>query len=127
MLHQGHLGMRALALWAVLACCACSEERVLGEQCPGPFSGNATIAPYADGGEPGLGTVFGTHCAPCDEGEPELDADGCPVFVTFASCGGDICIGPRLIALDDEPPSTDDGGGDDAGAEPDEADGGEDE
>jgi hypothetical protein len=41
--------------------------------------------------------VFGTSCAPCDSSKERLDKQGCPIFVTFGSCGGDICLGDQLI------------------------------
>ena len=116
-------GLRGVGLrWgAVLVGAAgtlgCSPEQLqLAEQCPSPESGQATVA--GDQSTQPSGT-FGTTCAPCDdEDQPELDDRGCPVFVTAASCGGDVCIGSVRI-----PRQASDGGALDGGAGP-TADGG---
>jgi hypothetical protein len=94
---------------------ACSSESVVGEQCPSPLTGRATVESLPDGGEPAGASIYGTSCAPCEAEPPRLDADGCPIYVTFQSCGGDICIGTRRIAF--MPPYDDDAGVDDAGTD----------
>jgi hypothetical protein len=95
---------------------ACSGERaILGEQCPKPGTRGATLAKDA-----GRAEIYGTTCAPCT-GKTRFDAQGCPIYVTWASCGGDICIGSEVI-----PEPKPDGGGDsgiddDAGSDEDAA------
>jgi hypothetical protein len=79
-----------LAGCAALALVGCSpDEVVIGERCPHPTSGRATIA----GGKPADNGLYGTSCAPCGEHPPEFDDRGCPVYVTMESCGGSICVG----------------------------------
>jgi hypothetical protein len=107
-LHTKTLGVALVAL--LLASCS-DDKLVLGEQCPSPFSGNASIA-AGDAGSDGGTPLYGTSCAPCDGTGLELDSDGCPVFVTFESCGGDICIGHQLLR---QPPDEDAGADEDAG------------
>lgn len=91
-------GMRsywAAACAAVLVLCACTDDDVtLGSQCPSGGSGRATLAP---GAEPS--PVYGTSCAPCDTDDIQLDAKGCPVLVTWASCGGAICVGELTLPV----------------------------
>jgi hypothetical protein len=109
-------GLRWSAVWA-LACCwclgGCSDEKVVvAEQCPGPHDSRATIDPGmaapVDGGlDAGLAEVYGTSCAPCEGSEPRLDARGCPIFVTFESCGGDICFGSVRVTVSDPDAGTD--------------------
>jgi hypothetical protein len=103
----------ALLSAALLGACS-SEHIVVGEQCPSPYSGHATTA-----GDAGQAALYGTSCAtqgstPC-RGPVRLDKRGCPVYVTFDSCGGAICLGDQLVPL---PP---DAGmaGEDAGREED--------
>jgi hypothetical protein len=128
------LGCGVLALVAglgagQLSASGCSNERiVLGDQCPSPSSPRATVAVAMDAGmQHVFAPIYGTSCAPCEGREPELDADGCPTFVTFQSCGGDICIGmsritrvtPDLDSDGGEPDAGDDlMAMEDAGAEP---------
>jgi len=97
----------AAALLVAAPGLGCSERLVLGEQCPSPEI--SEDLPALDGGP----AVYGTSCAPCDR-EPEVDDQGCPRYVTFASCGGPICVGNIMIAPTPEPDA-------DAGAD---ADGG---
>ena len=79
---------------AVVVCAAwlasCDDEVSAGRQCPTPYSGMATVEHPPDAGR---ASFYGTSCAPCDPNEElRLDEDGCPVFVTFAQCGGDVCL-----------------------------------
>ena len=115
MAHAIRWGSRLLvwvAVGTVLG--ACSERRIIGEQCPSPFSGHATIE-----GDAGDAVIYGTSCAPCDKPHPKLDARGCPIFVTFESCGGDICAGgvriSRIDAGTEEDGGAEDGGGEEDG------------
>ena len=89
-------GMRigwALSCALVLALAACKGDDVtLGSQCSSGSSGRATLAP---GAEPSV--VYGTSCAPCNPDDVQLDPRGCPVLVTWESCGGAICIGGDLL------------------------------
>ncbi len=111
-------GLRRAAFGLSAAACAggCSARHIaVGVQCPSPYTGHATIA----GGDAGQETLFGTSCAakgsdPCS-GELQLDKDGCPTFVTFGSCGGDICLGDQLIQRSADAGSA----GEDAGSEQD--------
>jgi hypothetical protein len=96
-----------LGLIVLQALYACGSDRVVGKQCPGPYSGNATVeGPEVETSA----TVVGTSCAPCTNAPLKLDAHGCPVFVTFEKCGGDVCIGGQRIAR-----PTEDAGAADAG------------
>jgi hypothetical protein len=123
MATRGNHGVRsivaaALAGWCLGACS--SEDVVVAEQCPSPFDSRATIDPpmaaQMDGGaDAGMTLIYGTSCAPCEGSKPRLDARGCPIFVTFESCGGDICIGSGLVTRPDA----------DAGADPLETDAGD--
>jgi hypothetical protein len=88
-------GHWASACAAALVLCACTDDDVtLGSQCPSGSSGRATLA---EGAAPS--PVYGTSCAPCDVDDIQLDAKGCPVLVTWASCGGDICVGGQLLPM----------------------------
>lgn len=91
----------------VVAGCS-TERRVLGVQCPSPYAPGATHL-----GDAGPGGVYGTSCAPCDDARVRLDARGCPVYVTFESCGGDVCVGGVPVRELDEDAGVDE----DAGAE----------
>jgi hypothetical protein len=87
-------GRRTACAALVALAGACSNKQVVvGEQCPGPYSGHATLAKNA-----GKASVFGTSCAPCKADSVRLDKNGCPIFVTFGSCGGDICVGDLRIS-----------------------------
>jgi hypothetical protein len=81
---------RIIGLGLLLAVSACKEDRLVGERCPSPHlpDGGATLA---RGAEPS--GFYGTSCAPCEDDSVRLDARGCPIYVTFESCGGDVCIG----------------------------------
>lgn len=116
--------LRPVALRLSLVCAlgaGCTNDRVeLGEQCPSPDNPSATTERGMDAGLP---LIYATSCAPCDDPQPRLDARGCPIYVTFESCGGDICVGRVRFS----PPSLDAGHGDadadlaameDAGGEP---------
>jgi hypothetical protein len=105
---------RILSLCVALVACACSsDERVLGERCPNPYTEDSD-ATRSDGATTDF---FGTSCAPCDADDIRLDDDGCPIYVTFESCGGDICLGDVRVRLT---PEVQDGGVDeDAGADED--------
>jgi hypothetical protein len=82
-----------------------SDDAVIGERCPHPSTGKATIAGNV------AASMYGTSCAPCDA-DPEFDERGCPVLVTFESCGGrNICLGSVEVA----PPEEDDAGAEDGG------------
>jgi hypothetical protein len=117
---MGQHRVRVLSVCAAFALVACSsEQRLLGERCPNPYVSNSSATLAADAGPSAL---YGTSCAPCDDAEPRLDRRGCPIYVTFESCGGDICLGRvRVMAPDDGDAGTD---GDDSGAS--EEDGGAD-
>ena len=94
-----------MVLCAVLCAAACGEDVRVGVRCPSPYASGASILPAPDGGTKSV--LYGTSCAPCDSAdEPRRDANGCPTYVTFASCGGDICLFGELI----ERPSDNDGG-----------------
>jgi hypothetical protein len=100
----------ALACWCLGACS--SEDVVVAEQCPSPLDSRATIDPAMDGGsdagaDAGVARVYGTSCAPCEGSTPRLDSRGCPIFVTFDSCGGDICFGPALVTRPEADAGTD--------------------
>ena len=81
----------ALVLAFALAACK-GDDVTLGSQCSSGSSGRATLAP---GAEPSV--VYGTSCAPCNPDDVQLDPRGCPVLVTWESCGGAICIGGDLL------------------------------
>jgi hypothetical protein len=84
----------AFALLFGLFLAACSAKHVVvGSQCPSPHSG---LAKYV-GGDAGGAALFGTSCAPCGSGREKFDTHGCPIYVTFGSCGGDICLGDQII------------------------------
>lgn len=93
----------------------CGEDVRVGAQCPSPYVGGATIEPGPDGGT--LGIVYGTSCAPCDgDSTVRVDDRGCPVYVTPASCGGDVCLFGRLVVLvGDDAGATGDAGEEDGG------------
>ena len=106
----GSIAASALACWCLGACS--SEDVVVAEQCPSPRDSRATVDPGMDGGaaagsDAGLPLVYGTSCAPCDGSEPRLDSRGCPIFVTFDSCGGDICLGSVLVTQPEADAGTD--------------------
>jgi hypothetical protein len=85
----------AIALLAI-ATISCSDDKVtLGAQCPSPRSEDASVE-----GDAGAGpsAIYGTSCAPCIAGRARVDARGCPMFVTFESCGGDICLGGQRVS-----------------------------
>lgn len=113
----GLLGLAALGALSV----SCDEEVVVGTQCPSPFSGMASVETPPDAGK---AYFYGTSCAPCSpDDELTLDDDGCPTYVTFSQCGGDVCLfGLRVAApvkdAGTSDASTRDAGDDDAGAEP---------
>jgi hypothetical protein len=96
---------RVVVIGGVLLGCA-GERHVLGAQCPSPYSEGATRAHDA-----GPHAVYGTSCAPCDTGGVRLDVRGCPVYVTFESCGGDLCLGSvRLRDIDKDAGADEDAG-----------------
>lgn len=101
------------ALWLPFLCAtACGQDVRVGVLCPSPYAGRATVDPSPDGST--ASQVYGTSCAPCDPtARVRVDADGCPIYVTFASCGGDVCLFGELIQRS----GVDDAGVDDAGAE----------
>jgi hypothetical protein len=107
-----------LGLTVAIGAAACSsEQRVVGERCPNPYveDTSASFAPDA-----GLSEFYGTSCAPCDR-PGRLDDRGCPIYVTFDSCGGDVCLGGvrvRRGEVSDEDAGSDVDSGveDDAGA-----------
>ena len=97
-------GMRtdwALGCVAVLALALAAgsgDDVTLGWQWWSASSGKATLAPG------------GTSCAPCETDDVELDPSGCPVLVTWDSCGGDICIGRVLLQVPSADAGASDGG-----------------
>ena len=113
-IHRGAvLCSIAATTWLAVAS-GCSDAKVItGEQCPGPYNTGATLASP----DAGSAEIYGTSCAPCEGADPQLDAKGCPIFVTFESCGGPICLG--LLTFRKVLPPAEDGGGpdDDGGAE----------
>lgn len=126
--ESGMLKLCASACALTLLLYACTDDEVtVGSQCPAGPSGRATLAPDA-----GPAIAYGTSCAPCKGDEVKLDAQGCPVLVTWQSCGGDICIGEQLLPQpvldagadggpdggpDAGPDAGPDGGDEDAGGE----------
>ena len=95
------------------------KDIALGEQCPSPFSGRATVI-----GDARLASGFGTGCAPCGN-EVRLDSDGCPIYYAPGACaGGNLCLfGLELVEFPaDEDAGRPDASDDDAGA----TDGGQD-
>jgi len=113
----GRVRVALVASSLVLAACS-SKTFVVATQCPSPLGGHASIA----GGDAGDNVLFGMTCArktgaPCRDAA-KLDKHGCPIFVTFDTCGGDICLGNQLIPRADAGPGSEE----DAGSE---LDGGE--
>ena len=111
----------AATLLLCVTAAGCSDHKVLvGVQCPSPYyTTNASYAPGVDLGAPTH--FYGTSCAPCDREPLELDDQGCPIYVTPQSCGGNVCL---LGAELRPPPDMDDGGveedaGDDDSGAPD--------
>lgn len=106
--------LRRVLAFCLLAIGACSSsEHVVGDQCPSPYSNNRSAkATVRDPG--GAMGFFGTSCAPCKADAPiKLDKRGCPIFVTFETCGGPVCLNGYEIAV----PTENDGGADnDSGA-----------
>ena len=77
----------------------CSKHVVAGEQCLSPYSDKAK----EQAAESGAAALYGTSCAPCKTNDIKYDKRGCPKYVTFESCGGDICFaGIRLTQHGDE-------------------------
>jgi hypothetical protein len=112
---------RILSLCIAVVAGACSsEERVLGERCRNPYEEDSG-ATRSDGAAIDF---YGTSCAPCDADDIRLDARGCPIYVTFESCGGDICLGDVPVRL--TPQAEDAGIDDDAGTDEDGGSGEED-
>ena len=111
---RASIGMGLLCCALLLSACT-SKKLVLGEQCPRAGTEGSSLAPDAS-----LGSgVYGTSCAPCD-GRVEYDDRGCPVLVTWESCGGDICIGNALVPRTPlDAGSEEDGGDEDAATEED--------
>lgn len=116
--RRDRLRARIFGLGMALVLSACTEDRVVGDRCPSPYvpDGGATLARGA-----GRSDFYGTSCAPCDGDTLRLDAHGCPVYVTFQSCGGDVCIGGVRVreglpdagldgAIDEDGGADDDGG-----------------
>lgn len=117
-IHRGAFVCSIAATAWLLATGGCSNSKVItGEQCPGPYSASATLASQ----DAGRTDIYGTSCAPCDGTGTRFDAQGCPIFVTFESCGGDICIGPQPVRRAMLPDDEDAGADDDGGAEQGEA------
>ena len=106
----------AAACAVSLLLCACTDDEVIvGSQCPSAPSGRATLAKDA-----GPALLYGTSCAPCAGDKVTLDVHGCPVLVTWASCGGDICVGHQLLprpSLDGGPSADGGDAGGDASAD----------
>lgn len=103
----------AATAWLVVSS-GCSDAKVIsGEQCPGPYSASATLASP----DAGRADIYGTSCAPCEGAGTQFDVKGCPIFVTFESCGGDICIGSKTVRKVLPPDDDDAGADDDGGAE----------
>lgn len=103
---------RIVSLCIAVAAGACSsDERVLGERCPNPYieDSGATVPDDAPS------EFYGTSCAPCEGDEVRLDDRGCPVYATFESCSGDVCLGGVRVrstptGVDDDAGADDDGG-----------------
>jgi hypothetical protein len=88
------LGRVALLVMFALLAAACSRKQiVVGSQCPSPYGKNAS---YAAGVARGA-ALYGTSCPPCTASRIKLDKRGCPIYVTFDSCGGDICLGDQRL------------------------------
>lgn len=107
---MGVRGSRWLLVLGLLAACE-GDPAILGDQCPNPGARGSSLARDA-----GSSNVFGTSCAPCKP--TRYDEQGCPIYVTWASCGGDICIGSRVIPVPrgDAGPGDGGSGDEDAGA-----------
>lgn len=101
----------------MLLAASCTKKLTLGDQCPAPGSPGATLAEGASKGE----YIYGTSCLPCNQ-PIHYDDNGCPTYVTFASCGGNICIGDREFRAPvdagtlDAGPGEEDAGDEDAAA-----------
>jgi hypothetical protein len=108
-----HLRPLLLSAWlAALNACS-SSNHVVGDQCPSPYSGEATVR----GPNAASAQFFGTSCAPCKaDAKIKYDRRGCPIFVTFESCGGPVCLSGYEIK---QPAEIDGGGENDSGAEED--------
>lgn len=104
--------VRGAAWLAWLCVAACGQDVRVGAMCPSPYTGEATVDPGPDGSTTSV--LYGTSCAPCDSAaRVRVDRDGCPIYVTLESCGGDVCLFGAPIARSRD----DDAGADDAGAE----------
>jgi hypothetical protein len=97
-------------LLALIGACS-SKDEVVGAQCPGPFTGRATIE-----GPMSTSQIFGTSCAPCSSGKIRLDKHGCPIFVTVESCGGPVCLAGIEVSEADGGAASDSGVEEDGGA-----------
>ena len=98
--RRGTLAMklRLQALMLVLGClpvwAGCSGKHIVaGEQCLSPYSDKAKEQSAEGGGA----ALYGTSCAPCKANDIKYDKRGCPKYVTFESCGGDICLAGSLL------------------------------
>ena len=81
---------RGCALVAAAACS--SSEHVVGDQCPSPYSSTAGYKATVRDRDGSKG-YFGTSCAPCKaDDQIKYDKRGCPIFVTFETCGGPVCL-----------------------------------
>jgi hypothetical protein len=115
-MYPGVWGAVTLLLLGV----GCSDEVEIGRQCPSPVTGEATVDPLPDGGVAPPEIFYGTSCAPCEGDAVRTDERGCPIYVTFATCGGgDICVDGRQFQFRPSSGDDDAGVGDDAGAGPD--------
>lgn len=109
--------LRGAAWFAWLCVAACGHDVRVGALCPSPHTGRATVDPGPDGGR--TSAFYGTSCAPCDPAaRVRVDRDGCPIYVTFESCGGDLCLfGDSFTRSGDDDAGADDGGVEDASAQ----------
>src|SRR5204862_5381798 len=88
--RTGAARLLVLCLVAIAACS--SSEHVVGDQCPSPYSDMAGYKATVRDRDGSKG-YFGTSCAPCKpDDQIKLDKRGCPIFVTFETCGGPVCL-----------------------------------
>jgi hypothetical protein len=95
-----------LVMCFVAAAACSSSEHVVGDQCPSPYSSTAGYKATVRDRDGSKG-YFGTSCAPCRaDDQIKYDKRGCPIFVTFETCGGPVCLAGYEVDL----PAASDGG-----------------